>query len=1150
MKSLFLGALLTIGSLSASFANNFSFSNTASNKNFESAARFESMHATNPNFDLSTYATNSIINNKYSNIYHGVNSFVDSNLTLSANAYIQNCTISIVGAIEMGDSLSVVGELPVGFSTYFDVEKHALTIQGSANSEQWQALLRNVQIYTASATATNKVIDYSFSNANNTIASANVLFSDNQKSLYESMPLNNDFSTTVENFKKVVSVQEEGVANFGTFAISISKICSTTSTTGSIASPISAVDANNSTVTYNNLIANGAMSYNLDNSQTFINLPVATSTINIGSNSDLIFQYSSASNYGRFSAKNGKSLNQIVYLKYTPNSINAYSLPTTPIYFQLVVRTIPTISVTAASAICTGSSTNLNVALTGTGPWSLNYSDGSNTNTINNIQSSPYAISVSPITSPTTYNFSQVTDNIGCTTTETLGVAASKSISITTRPTATLSGTNTICDGSASQLTFNLTGTQPFSLTYKDNLNNSTTVTGITSTTYTVNVNPSASRTYTIVSLSDAQCSSLASDLSGSAVVTVNPRPTGVISGTATICNGTSSVLSFVLTGTAPYSLTYNDSQNGSTTITGIQSSTYTISVAPRSNTTYTLVSLSDANCTANNADKTGSAVIAVQNALTIAPIADAYFCTGGNVVLTANVTGVVTSYQWYNGSTAIGGATSSTYSAVTPGTYSVTATNVCGTISSNSIVVAEKARPVASITITPNSKLPNESAVVSVSLTSTLSDWGFTYTTGLTPISVTGIQAATYTFTVNPTSSKTYSLTQIQDAFCSNTAPNVGAQLQVVSLPTATISGSTDFCSLPSSATLIVSLTGLPPYDLTYNTTVNGTSTPTTISGIQSSTYTFSVSPNKTTSYSVIALHDNNNLDAINSGLIGNATVTIPVLNLSYSNTSFCQGANSLVSPIISGNTITNILYTAVGQFGGYLIIDQNTGEIDIDASDPDVYTITLSGNYNACSISASTTININLPPQSNLSTNNGTICLGGNTLMTATLTGAAPFSITYSATDLQNNIISTTITGINSSTYTFTVNPIKTSIYRITNLVDGYCSSNAATVDLYGKLILTGTPQILVNPRPTSVLTGTPTTCNGTATNISLALTGKSPWTITYTGSDRSSTTTTISSNNSTIYTTGSPFLKNISVNPSTTIRLLHCRMIYVLQ
>jgi predicted ATP-grasp superfamily ATP-dependent carboligase len=77
-----------------------------------------------------------------------------------------------------------------------------------------------------------------------------------------------------------------------------------------------------------------------------------------------------------------------------------------------------------------------------------------------------------------------------------------------------------------------------------------TTVSGITTSPYTFTVNPSATTTYSVTSLSDAFGNSIASDYnSASAVVTVNPRPTAALSGIFTTCNGTPADILVSLTG-------------------------------------------------------------------------------------------------------------------------------------------------------------------------------------------------------------------------------------------------------------------------------------------------------------------------------------------------------------------------------------------------------------------------------------------------------------------------------------------------------------------------------------------------------------------------------------------------------------------------
>ncbi|HRN78629.1 MAG TPA: hypothetical protein PKY29_01055 [Ferruginibacter sp.] len=83
----------------------------------------------------------------------------------------------------------------------------------------------------------------------------------------------------------------------------------------------------------------------------------------------------------------------------------------------------------------------------------------------------------------------------------------------------------------------------------------------------------------------------------------------GVLSGDNVICLGGSSNLTVTLTGTGPWSVNYSDGTN-TFTESGITTSTHIIPVSPLVNTTYTLVSVTDANCTATGSTVSGSATI------------------------------------------------------------------------------------------------------------------------------------------------------------------------------------------------------------------------------------------------------------------------------------------------------------------------------------------------------------------------------------------------------------------------------------------------------------------------------------------------------------------------------------------------------------
>ncbi len=104
----------------------------------------------------------------------------------------------------------------------------------------------------------------------------------------------------------------------------------------------------------------------------------------------------------------------------------------------ITILPLPTATITGTTSLCAGESAELSVALTGTAPFSLEFSDGF---TANNIETSPYIREVSQ-TQTTEYSITEVSD-VNCSNTGT-GTAT---ITILPLPTATINATPSLCDG-------------------------------------------------------------------------------------------------------------------------------------------------------------------------------------------------------------------------------------------------------------------------------------------------------------------------------------------------------------------------------------------------------------------------------------------------------------------------------------------------------------------------------------------------------------------------------------------------------------------------------------------------------------------------------------------------------------------------------
>jgi hypothetical protein len=203
-----------------------------------------------------------------------------------------------------------------------------------------------------------------------------------------------------------------------------------------------------------------------------------------------------------------------------------------------------TAEISGGGAVCSNSSANITVKLTGTSPWKFTYAiDGIAKPEITNIVNSTYTFTAS---TSGAYTLVSVSDST-CTG-STSGTANVSTI----KPTASLSGGGSVCIGATTNLSFDLiSGSAPWSLVY-----------GLGASTYTVNsgsssnilVPVSVGGIYSIVSVTVGMCNGTGS---GTALVKINPLPTIGINAnpSETVCLGDT----VTLTGTGALSYIWSD---------------------------------------------------------------------------------------------------------------------------------------------------------------------------------------------------------------------------------------------------------------------------------------------------------------------------------------------------------------------------------------------------------------------------------------------------------------------------------------------------------------------------------------------------------------------------------------------------------------
>jgi hypothetical protein len=643
----------------------------------------------------------------------------------------------------------------------------------------------------------------------------------------------------------------------------------------------------------------------------------------------------------------------------------------------------------------------------------------------------------------------------------------STTVAVNTLPTATITGSTTICKGASADLTFS--GTPGATVTYTVNggsnqtiqLNDSGAATLATGALY-------ETKTYALVS---ASLNGYSQNLSGSATVTLNAAG-AYFSGSGTaICAGQSANLSISGTSNAviTYKIVYPQNPVVQGTVTLNASGQGTLTTGPLTVTTSYALTQADFNgCSTTIQSLTN---VNVNPPPTASIGGGGTTCAGGSVTVSFSGTPNATVSYTVNGGSAqkvtLDGSGSASVQATVSGTYALTqvSLNGCTQPVSGSANVILNPLPTASIT-----------------------GGGMACVGNPVPVYFSGTPNATVTYTVNgggnqtiqlndsgaaslqATASGNYALVSVSNGTCSQ-AQSGNVSVTVSPVPTASISGTTSVCSGTAAS---IGFTGTPNATVTY--TVNGGSNQTIqLDGTGAATVsTGNLSANAT--YALVSA----GLNGCSQTLSGSATVTVtplPTVTANASPNPVCETATLTLTAPASGGTGT-LTYAWSGPNG--FQASSGTATRTVGLADGGVYQVTVT-DQNLCKATTQTT-SVTVYERARVQgiTPSQSVCPGTDFTLTVQATGS---NLTYQWYRVVNNQTQA-VAGATSASLTIT--PATPASYYV--VVTGPCNQVTSPT----------TALTLKQPSTLQVSSQVSSVCEGG--NLTLTVRGTGPGTLTY--------------------------------------------------
>ena len=626
-----------------------------------------------------------------------------------------------------------------------------------------------------------------------------------------------------------------------------------------------------------------------------------------------------------------------------------------------------------------------------------------------------------------------VTNANGCSATSTATNVVVNSI-----PSAvvTASGPTTICSGN----NVVLSATSVAGNTYQWS-KNGVLISGATNVSCTA----TTSGTYTVTVTNASGCSVTSANIPVSVIqataATITP------SGSTSLCSGSSVVLTansgasyLWSTGATTPSITVNTADNYTVTVTNSSGCSATSTITP--------------------------VVINAAPAATITAGGPTTFCQGANVVLTASAGAT---YLWSNG------ATTSSITASTPGTYSVLITNASGCASTSAgTAITVNAAPNASITASSSTTFCTGG---SVTLTASAGA-SYLWSNGATSASII----------VNTAGARTVTVTNAAGCSATSTATTV----VVNAIPTATITaaGPTSICSgstvalTASTGSSYLWSNGATTAGIVANTSgnytvtvynANGcsvTSTPTTVTVNNPSVANISTSGSTTfcqggsvvltaTPASSYLWNTGATTQTITASTSGNYSVTL-------TNASGCTSTSPVT--VVTANSIPTATITAAGP----LSFCQG-GSVTLTASPATNYSWSNGATTSSITVSTAGAYTVLVANNSGCSTTSAATTVVVNALPAATITAGGSLSLCAgSSVNLTSSTGSTYLWSNGATTQTIAASVAGNYTVQVTNASG--CSSTSAVSSV----------QVNTLPTPSVTTIGSTTICQGSTVTL----------------------------------------------------------------